>query len=514
MIARALQTRGAAYATGRRAGQVGGAIPESIPAQAPSPAPLADGPCRDNGVAPPLAGLHGIFRVGASLLALHIDAIREVTPRPAVLARFPCRRDDVIGALQLRGSVIPIMDLARPLGLGASDGQVILVLRTGGGVIGILIDEICGVIPLDARRLSPLQGEAGSSGGLVHAGFIHEETPGAVLDAGAIARLPDLVVTTDIPVDRSHNAEAGDPVLLFDCRDIPLGLPARAVEATVPRTRLGTPAAETPLWIGVLDHNGRRIPVVDTLRLLGLGSCDRPSETASVVLRMPDNRLIAIAIDDVCDMRRVRAQDILELQRFRLGERGMLSGLYRAERDHLLLDPEACCTDERLVALSMIEEEAACTASSAEQVALGQTEPFLIALLGDAICAVPLAQVEEIIPTPATRIGLDGSQFAQALIAHRGRGVPLVDLPSRLGLGVAGDARPFAILAENGGDHVGFLIDGLVAVERVALQRLAARSDNARVPDATVRLPDGRTCEVINLAAMIAAEREACIQAA
>lgn len=510
MIGRDTPGRSVAYALGQRAAaSVPAPPPPPMQADAPAEPLPAGGP-----TLPELGGLHGIFRVGSSLLALHIEAIREVTPRPATLASFPSRRDDVIGALHLRGSVIPIMDLARPLGLGASDGNIILVLRTGGGVIGALIDEICGVIALEARALSPLRDAGAAESGLVSAGFVNNGTPGAVLDPQAVARLPGLTVTTDIPVDRSHNAEAGEPMLLFDCGDVPLGLPASAVDATVPRCRLGAPAADSPLWIGVLDHNGRRIPVVDTLRLLGLGSSGRLTESASVVLRMPDNRLIALAIDEVRDMRRVRAQEVLELQRFRLGEPGMLCGLYRAERDHLLLDPQACCNDERLVALSRIEEEAALASAGGEGGSLGRTEPFLIAQLGGAICAIPLSQVEEIIPTPAARINLDGMQFARALIAHRGRGVPLVDLPARLGVAVAGEVRPFAILAEDGGDHVGFLIDGLVAVERVALQRLAARGDNARVPAATVRLPDGRTCEVIDLAAIIAAERDASVQAA
>ena len=459
-------------------------------------------------------GLHGIFRIAGSLLALHIEAIREVTPRPAELTPFPAQRSDLIGALDLRGSVIPIMDIARTLGLGSSEGQIILVLRSGGGVIGIVIDEICGVIELDARALSPLSGLDGGSEGLASAGFVHDGRPGAVLDSEAVARLPGLIVTNDNPVDRSRHAEAGEPMLLFDCGATPLGLPASAVEATVPRTRLGAPAAETPLWIGVLEHNGRRIPVVDTLRLLGLGHTGRVAESASIVLRMPDNRLIALAIDHVRDMRRMRREEMMELQRFRLGEPGMLCGLYRAERDHLLIDARACCADERLIALSMIEEEASLAAQAGEGALQGRVEPFLIASLGAAICAIPLAQVEEIIPAPAERIDLAPGGFAKALIAYRGLGVPLIDLTARLGIASADGQRPFAILAEHDDDHMGFLIDGLVAVERVQLQRLATSGSGARVPAATVRLPDGRTCEVIDLSAIIRAERDAAMDGA
>ncbi|WP_225205982.1 chemotaxis protein CheW [Novosphingobium huizhouense] len=498
--------------------------PAAVPAQtiAPGPVPV---PAPDFSPAPDTVaqgafggGLCGIFRIAGSLLALPIAAIREVTPRPAQLAPFPAQRADMIGALELRGSVIPIMDIAQLLGLGRGEGGIILILRCGGGVIGAVIDEICGVVELDAGAQSPLASVDRAAGSLASAGFIYEGRAGAVLDTDALARLPGLVVTTDHTVDRTRHAEVGEPILLFDCGGIPLGLPASAVEATVPLTRLGAPAAETPLWIGVLEHNGRRIPVVDTLRLLGLGQTGRVSESASIVLRMPDRRLVALAIDQVRDMRRVRGEETMALQQFRLGEPGMLCGLYRAERDHLLIAATACEADERLVALSMIEEEASLAAQAGDFAALGRIEPFLIALLGEAICAIPLAQVEEIIPAPVDRIELGAGGFAEALVAYRGRGVPLVDLPARLGIASAGanarQHRPIAILAEHHDHHMGFLIDGLVAVERVQLQRLAATGNGARVPAATVRLPDGRTCEVIDLSAIILAEREAAARAA
>lgn len=458
-------------------------------------------------------GLYGLFRIGGALFALDIAAIREVTPRPADLVPFPALREDIVGAIDLRGAVIPVMDPAAVFGVPLAQGRVILVVRAGGGVFGMFIDEICDVAALPAGALSPLATGPRQDGApqLVVAGFVHRTWRGVLLDPDAMARLPGLAVTADHAVDRTHNTDIGDPVLLFDCAGTPLGLPATVVDATVPRTRLTPPAADAPLWIGMLDHNGRRIPVIDTLGALGVGEPHfhrpgRPLECASVVLRMADRRLVALAIDRVCDMRRVREAEIQPLQRFRVGQPGLLRGLYQADRAHLLIEADALAADTRLIALAQIEERSAAASSGGTATkAAAKVEPFLIVALGQQCCAVPLAQVDEIVPTPEEHIALDDGGV---LIAHRGRGVPLIDLAARLGLPGPGTVEGgYIIMASDEDDRMGFRVETLVAVERVALQPLASPRAGSRVPAATVRIGDGRTCEVIDLAAIIAMTR-------
>ncbi|MCW1382795.1 chemotaxis protein CheW [Novosphingobium sp. KCTC 2891] len=466
------------------------------------------------GAIPP--GLHGLVRVGEMLLAFGIDAIREVTPRPHRLVRFPALRPDIVGAIELRGSIIPVMDVVAALGSGTgNDGKVILILRVGGGVIGMFIDEICGVVQLGAQAFSPLAAPAGSGCGapaLAAAGFVHGALRGTVLDHAAFAALPGIAVTTDHPVDRSATNGGGDPTLLFACAGKPLGLAARAVDASVPVTRLLPPAADEPLWVGMLPYNGRRIPVIDTLMLLGLGSLGRPAQCASVVMRLPEGRLVAFAIDAVSDMRRVQEADILPLQRFAIGEPGLLRGLYRADGAHLLLDDAALAAHPRLLMMAQIGEDSETTQAEAAQ--RRDMQPFLVAALRGERYAIPLSQVDEIIPAPDETIDLDTHHPSQpqALIAHRGHGVPLLDLAAWLGS--AGEPKParFVVLASHDGDRMGFLLDELVAVERVRLQVLAGRGDAAdahRLPAATIRLQDGASCQVLDLAAIVAKVRDA-----
>jgi len=88
------------------------------------------------------------FRIGEQEFCLDIMAVREIrgwssaTPLP----RSP---DYVKGVMNLRGSVLPIVDLAARLGLGVvapTPRHVIIVVRINEQLVGLLVDAVCDIL--------------------------------------------------------------------------------------------------------------------------------------------------------------------------------------------------------------------------------------------------------------------------------------------------------------------------------------------------------------------------------
>jgi len=106
---------------------------------------------------------HVVFKVGAERFALPLEAVREVVLPQPPFARVPRCPDAVRGAMNLRGRVIAVVDLARLVGLpaqglGAGVGQV-LILDHGKRALGLLIGGVVGVEALaDADAEAPAQG--------------------------------------------------------------------------------------------------------------------------------------------------------------------------------------------------------------------------------------------------------------------------------------------------------------------------------------------------------------------
>jgi purine-binding chemotaxis protein CheW len=88
------------------------------------------------------------FRVGAQEFCVDIMSVREIrgwTPATAL----PQSPDYVRGVINLRGAVLPIVDLAARLGLPATEPSarhVIIVAQVGRQVVGLLVDAVSDIL--------------------------------------------------------------------------------------------------------------------------------------------------------------------------------------------------------------------------------------------------------------------------------------------------------------------------------------------------------------------------------
>lgn len=107
-----------------------------------------------------------IFRLGRQDYGIPIAAVGEIARPPERLTRLPKAPAFVDGVMNLRGSIVPIVDLRRRFDLGDTEqagSRRILMLAIGGVTAGFLVDsvsEILKVIPdaiCPAPELSPEQ---------------------------------------------------------------------------------------------------------------------------------------------------------------------------------------------------------------------------------------------------------------------------------------------------------------------------------------------------------------------
>lgn len=107
-----------------------------------------------------------VFRLGAQEYGMAIAAVAEIARMPGHLTKLPKAPAFVDGIINLRGSVVPVVDLRRRFGVPSQarpEVQRILVLSFAGGKTGFLVDEVSQVIRIapgdihDAPELSAEQ---------------------------------------------------------------------------------------------------------------------------------------------------------------------------------------------------------------------------------------------------------------------------------------------------------------------------------------------------------------------
>jgi chemotaxis protein histidine kinase CheA len=124
-----------------------------------------------------------IFQVGAIQMALPIGQVLEVT-RPSQAARLPYVRDHVAGVVNLRGLLVPLVDLERKLWgqTGLDQAQHVVVVPWGSGRVALAVRQVVAVLEIERVPAATAGCERLGS----HQIILHQGTPVALLDLQAV----------------------------------------------------------------------------------------------------------------------------------------------------------------------------------------------------------------------------------------------------------------------------------------------------------------------------------------
>jgi purine-binding chemotaxis protein CheW len=97
------------------------------------------------------------FRIGDQEFCVNIMSVREIrgwTPATAM----PHAPPYVLGVINLRGAVLPIVDLSLRLGMKAAEPtvrHVIIVAQVGPKVVGLLVDAVSDILTVTDENIQP-----------------------------------------------------------------------------------------------------------------------------------------------------------------------------------------------------------------------------------------------------------------------------------------------------------------------------------------------------------------------
>jgi purine-binding chemotaxis protein CheW len=97
------------------------------------------------------------FRAAGQEFSIEVMSVREVrgwTPATPL----PNAPSYVCGVVNLRGAVLPVVDLAARLGLAPAEPtgrHVIIVAWIGEQLVGLLVDAVCDIVSADDEMIQP-----------------------------------------------------------------------------------------------------------------------------------------------------------------------------------------------------------------------------------------------------------------------------------------------------------------------------------------------------------------------
>jgi len=101
------------------------------------------------------------FRLGAETFAVDVQQVREILDQTKV-TRVPQMPDYMLGVINLRGSVVPVIDLRQKFGLSAAEISrdtciVVLEIDYDGEstIVGAMADAVSEVLDLNPEDIEP-----------------------------------------------------------------------------------------------------------------------------------------------------------------------------------------------------------------------------------------------------------------------------------------------------------------------------------------------------------------------
>jgi len=96
-----------------------------------------------------------VFTISGEELGIEINRIVEIL-KPQKVTSFPGVPSYVIGVFNLRGSVIPLIDMRMRLNVRAKpDKEKILIVKLHEGRVGLLVDSVKEILSIDDELISP-----------------------------------------------------------------------------------------------------------------------------------------------------------------------------------------------------------------------------------------------------------------------------------------------------------------------------------------------------------------------
>ena len=129
-----------------------------------------------------------LFVVTGRVYACAIEPVREIIPvRKAT--RLPGAPEFVCGLINLRGAIVTVIDLGARLGESTGqrvEGSIILV-EHAGKTVGLAVDEVRDVQPVDARRIEAVSGDRALGGIVCGIGHLDDGVV-LLLDVGLVVQ--------------------------------------------------------------------------------------------------------------------------------------------------------------------------------------------------------------------------------------------------------------------------------------------------------------------------------------
>lgn len=427
--------------------------------------------------------LYGSFHLADTELALPVAALQEVVNHPEALTPVPLAPSYLLGLFNLRGTLIPVVDLRQLLRLdapGASTARKVAIVETGGRRIGLQFDATGEILRVPREQVIKLEVPEGGTPSVIGAVLKLEggERILQVLAPAVLLNLRDMPqLAQAAPRVAERRAQQGQQHknVSFKVGATALALPMGAIKEIIRVPPLQQSPLADDLCIGMLNLRGVTVPVLDFGKFLGFARGNDASEPEArvedrrVVILHRDELHFGLLVDEVASIVAYRDEDLLPMPTYGgNAQRALFSGCLASDTRAgvLLLNAEALFGNARVAAIAQGHHalyRGKLAQTDAAQQRGARTRQTLVTFRIGQLVGVRIAQLREVIEYRDDIVHTPGlPAFVRGMLNLRGVLVTVIDVRAMYAMPPYEDlARAKILIVEYEGEKYGLLVDSV-----------------------------------------------------
>lgn len=442
------------------------------------------------------------FALSGEELAFPIGLVQEIV-RPPVMTRVPNAPIYMDGIANLRGNILPVINLRERLGLAAretDDATRVVVLDCDGTPTGVIVDSVSEVLHIDADIIeAPPRAVAGIEGQylrgvakidqgkrlvmILAADMLIPELRGASAQAGSVRQ----TVASDKAREAARALDEEELMVTFKLAEEEFAIDIMQVQEIIRVTAVtGVPKAP-PFVTGVMSLRNRLLPIIDLRARFGLepaqaGLAETPVDDEEIDARRVvvidlDGVLTGIQVDSVSEVLRLPKSSIeLPPSILSAEEASKLKGvgkLNQGERLLMVLDVARLLSSEERLEVAAAAGAAKSREHAMEARELEDEAQLVCFKIAHEEYGIDIMQVQEIIRIEEISAVPKAPEFVEGIVNLRGNVLPVIDMRTRFGLarGERTDQNRIVVVSICGAT-TGIIVDSVSEVLRLGKKNI------------------------------------------
>lgn len=437
------------------------------------------------------------FMVEDEIFAAPMGPVQEIIRVPD-LARVPLAPRSLLGLANLRGRVLPIVDLRRIFGLPDvphTDSTRALVINFGSP-LGFVVDRVSSVIAVNNAEIEPVSSIRSSIRDDLLTGVVRTQKDDLVmvLDFQHIIRQEFAAILSGTRSATSHEGifhgagpedadlEEVDELQLvsFSVCEQEYAADIAAVQEIVQMPQRVAVVPNAPHHVlGLMTLRERLLPLVSLRAMLNLPESGEDETQRVVVLGLDDGNAVGVVADTVDEVLRVPRNLVEPLPGLLAKGGGIeeIASVCRLDNGRRLVSVIDTGRMFQLASFQAAFDQVSHAektmhdiyASDIDEDVIEDEEQVVVFRLGSEEFGVPIATVQEIVRVPEQLTHVPKAPgFVEGVINLRGSVLPVMDQRRRLGLGdVTRNDRQRIMVYVFEGKRMGFIVDAVLEVLKI-----------------------------------------------